>query len=321
MLATPLVINVLRGDDIESRHEVDVVVVDRHGSVVEAWGEGERLVMPRSSAKPIQASALIATGAAAAFEVDQIELALACASHNGEEAQVERVLAWLNRIGLGPEDLECGQQYPGYQPAMVELVASGRPVGPEHNNCSGKHAGFLSVCRHEDLPTAGYIDPGHPLQRDHVTPVMEEICRFDSGDQTPSIDGCGIPVWQMPLVNLARGWAGLTEAGPGRQLLEAMMAAPYFVAGTERASTRFMTDPLRPVAAKVGAEGVYCAALPDDGVAVAMKARDGAARAAEVAMEHVLVGLGAVEATAHLLHNWAGTVVGSVAVEISGATP
>ncbi len=313
-MAGPLIVDVLRGDRVESRHEVDAVVVDRDGAVVGSWGDVDRPVMPRSSAKPLQAVPLVATGAADAFDVDDAELALACASHNGERAHVERVEAWLNRLSLGAGDLECGPQYPGFEPAMVELVESGRSAGPEHNNCSGKHTGFLSVCRQLDLPTAGYIRPDHPLQSDHITPVMEELCGFSAGDQTPAIDGCGIPVWEIPLADLARGWSHLTNVGAGRRLLGAMMAEPWFVAGTERSSTRFMTGPLKPVAAKAGAEGVYCAVLTDDATAVALKVRDGAGRAAEVALEHILVDLDAVKPSGHRLHNWAGTFVGSVRV-------
>lgn len=313
-MAEPLIVNVYRGEQIESRHEVDAVVVDRDGGIVDVWGETDRLVMPRSSAKPIQAVPLVDSGAADAFGADQVELALACASHNGESAQVDRVRSWLARSSLGAEDLECGPQYPGFQPALIDLVSTGGSVGPEHNNCSGKHAGFLTVCVHLNLPTAGYIKPDHPLQRNLVTPVLEDYCRFDAAGQTPAIDGCGIPVWEIPLVDLARGWARLTDPGPGLRLLTAMTAEPYFVAGTDRSCTRFMTDPIKPVAAKVGAEGVYCAALIDEGTAIALKVRDGAFRAGEAAMEHVLVELGAVAATAYPLHNHAGTPVGSLRV-------
>ncbi len=270
--------------------------------------------MPRSSAKPIQAIPLIASGAAAAFDVDDAELALACASHNGEQGHVDRVLDWLRRLSLSAADLECGPQHPVFEPAFVELVAAGRPAGNEHNNCSGKHTGFLTVCRHLDLPTATYIRPDHPIQRDHVTPAMEALCRFDASAQQPAIDGCGIPVWEIPLVDLARGWARLTDPGPGSTLLNAMIAEPWYVAGSDRSSTRFMTDARTPVAAKAGAEGVYCAALLDDGTAIALKVRDGAARAADAAMEHILAGLGAIDAVHHPLHNRAGTVVGSIGV-------
>ncbi len=313
-MSGPLVVNVHRGDRVESRHEVDAVVVDEAGSIIESWGDAGRAVMPRSTAKPLQAVPLLASGAAGEFGVDEVELALACASHNGEPGHVERVVAWLDRLSLGPDDLECGPQYPVYEPAFVDLVASGGEAGPEHNNCSGKHAGFLTVCRRLDLPTAGYIQPEHPLQRDHVTPAMEELCCFDAEAQNPLIDGCGIPVWEIPLSDLSRGWSRLADSAEGSILLNAMIAEPWFVAGSDRSSTRFMTDALQPVAAKAGAEGVFCAVLVDTRTAIALKARDGAGRAADAAMEHVLAVLGAVTAIDHPVHNRAGTVVGSIEV-------
>jgi len=313
-LAPPLFVDIRRGDHVESRHEVDAVVVDHQGSIVGSWGEADRPVMPRSSAKPLQAVPLVDTGAAVAFGVDDADLALACASHNGEQGHVDRVLVWLDRLALGAGDLECGPQYPVHESAFVDLVASGGVAGPEHNNCSGKHTGFLAVCRHLDLPTAGYIKPDHPLQRKHVTPTMEELCRFDARAQNPSIDGCGIPVWQIPLADLARGWSRLADTAVGSTLLDAMIAEPWFVAGSDRSSTRFMTDALEPVAAKAGAEGVYCAVLVDNRTAIALKVRDGAARAADAAMEYLLAGLGAVAAVDHPLHNRAGTLVGSIEV-------
>jgi L-asparaginase II len=309
-----LTVDILRGLDVESRHLVDAVVVDVDGTVVETWGDRDRLIMPRSTAKPIQALPLIETGASAAFELDEAELALACASHNGEKAQVDKVLAWLHRLELSVDHLECGDQPPILEEALIDLIANGGRPGPEHNNCSGKHTGFLTVCRHLDLPTAGYIEPSHPLQTGHITPALSQACRVDLSRQQPSIDGCGIPVWRIPLVNLAAGWARLTRPGAGSKLLAAMMAEPFFVAGTDRSSTVLMTDPLRPIAVKGGAEGVFCGAVIDDGLGITLKVRDGAGRAADVAMTHILTRLGAVTERSYPLTNWAGTEVGSMRV-------
>ena len=314
MARAPLTVDVLRGREVESRHLVDAVIVDADGSVVDAWGDTDRLVMPRSAAKPIQALPLVESGAAAHFQLDDIELALACASHNGEEAQVDRVVAWLNRVGSTPADLECGPQMPSFEPAAVTLMTSGRKPGPEHNNCSGKHSGFLTLCLYFELPTEGYIGPDHPLQANHVTPALSEICAVDLVGQAPGIDGCGIPVWNVPMTNLAMGWARLTKPGAGRKLLEAMMAEPYFVAGTDRSSTDIMSKTVRPAAVKGGAEGVFCGAVIDDGIGIALKVRDGAGRAAGVAIEHILDTLGVVTEGAHRLTNWAGTEVGELLV-------
>ncbi len=325
-----MIIDVLRGGLVESRHEVDAVVVsvagpDGPANVVEAHGDSTRSVMPRSAIKPIQALPLVSSGAADAFELDQVELALACASHNGERAHVDRVTDWLERLGLSAADLECGPQWPVFEPAADELKAAGKDRGAEHNNCSGKHAGFLSVCLHNDLDPRGYIGPEHPLQRDHVTTATEELCQVSLGDQTPAADGCGIPVWSVPLESLAAGWARLAASDDGGRIIDAMMAEPFYVAGTERACTEFMSDAIRPLAVKVGAEGVYCGVVPpmqpgqsgsfagtEDYIGIALKARDGAFRAAEVAMAALLERLGALAHREWPLHNHAGRLVGEL---------
>lgn len=311
---------------MESSHAVDaaVVTVDDSSAAADTVlvsGDGDRLVMPRSAIKPIQAVPLVTSGAADAFNVSQAELALACASHNAEPAHVERVLAWLERIGFSPDTLECGPQRPVFEPAADQMVLDGEDPGRQHNNCSGKHTGFLAVCAHLDIDPAGYLNADHPLQRDWVTPAIEEFCQTSVQGQQPGVDGCGIPVWSVPLRSLAAGWARLAHTDQGRRIFAAMMAEPFFVAGTGRSCTDFMTRATRPVAAKVGAEGVYCAVIPSgpgDGSAlgVAVKASDGARRAAEVAMAALLERFGVLEPTQWPLENLAGVQVGQmVAVE------
>ncbi len=324
--ASPLAVEVLRGDRVESSHLVDAVVMawaDDGPEVVEAWGDPDRLIMARSAAKPLQAMPLITTGAAKVFGLNDVELALACASHNGEKAQVDRVDAWVHRIGCTVADLECGSQHPSPDWAKAELWASGAKSTALHNNCSGKHTGFLTVCRHLGIDPAGYHAFAHPLQADHVTPAVAELCAVDVSDQAPAIDGCGIPVWSMPLRALARGWLALSRHRAGRILLRAMVDQPYFVAGTDRACTRIMSTIMSeaavPVAVKVGAEGVYGAVVlgPDGdraGPAVAVKVHDGATRAAEVAVEWILHRLGVHEPGPHRITNHAGTEVGAMQV-------
>ena len=322
----PLTVEVLRGDRVESSHQIDAVVVswgDDGPGVVETWGDPDRAVMARSAAKPLQALPLITTGAAKAFELDDVELALACASHNGEAVQVERINAWLQRIGCTADDLECGPQNPSPDRAKAELWASGTAATALHNNCSGKHAGFLTVCRHLGVDPAGYLAPGHPLQSEQITPSVAELCEVDLSDQRPAIDGCGIPAWSMPLRALARGWLELARHQGGRILLRAMVEQPYFVAGTDRACTRIMStiggEASTPVAVKVGAEGVYGAVVlgadaESAGPAVALQVRDGATRAAEMAVEWVLHWLGVHESGLRRITNHAGTDVGAMRV-------
>ncbi len=316
--APPLDVCVTRGDRVESRHEVDAVVVDASGAVVRCWGDPGRPVLPRSAAKPLQALPLVATGAADAFGLGDVDLALACASHDGEPAHVAAVEAWLDRIGLDVGALACGTHAPLHEASAASMVAEGLEPTAAHNNCSGKHAGFLTVCRHLGLPVEGYLAPDHPLQADHVTPALAGACGIDLGGQVPSIDGCGIPVWAVPLDRLAAGWVGLGTAEPtgaAARLLAAMRAEPFHVAGSERACTRLIASCTGGTVVKTGAEGVFCAVVPDDGLAVALKVRDGARRAAEAAVEWVLADLGRYPGeVGEVLVNRAGTPVGEVRV-------
>lgn len=317
-----LTVEVLRGERVESSHLVDAVVVawaDGDLDPIGIWGDPDRSVMARSAAKPLQALPLISTGAADAFGLDDVELALACASHNGEAVQVERIDGWLHRIGCTVADLECGPQSPGPDWAKRGLWATSAKATALHNNCSGKHAGFLTVCRQLGIAAAGYSGPEHPLQAEYVTPAVAELCDVDVSGQTPAIDGCGIPVWSMPLRALARGWLELARNDSGRVLLRAMVNQPYFVAGTDRACSTIMGEASEAVAVKVGAEGVYCAVVLGDGAstsgpAVALKVRDGASRAAEVAIAWILRGLGLYEPEPHRVTNHAGTEVGAIRV-------
>lgn len=299
--ANPLVVEVTRGGMVESRHRAAVAVVDPDGAVVRGWGDIDRPVYGRSAIKPLQALPLLETGAADRFALSAAEIALACASHSCEPRHVAAVGAWLARIGLSADDLECGSHLPSEDQAMKAVVRSGVPLTGLYNNCSGKHAGFLTTARHLGEPTRGYIRFEHPVQQ-RILGTLEQVCGLDLRDAPRGIDGCGIPVIGIPLGNLALGMARLADpdglpparAAAARRILAAMCAEPFMVAGTGRFCTVLM-EALGPKAAvKTGAEGVYCAALPELGLGVALKVDDGAGRAAEVAMGAVLVHLGVI---------------------------
>ena len=315
---SPLIVEVTRGDRIESWHEVDAVVVDPLGRLVGSWGEPHRAVLPRSALKPIQALPLVDTGAADAFGLTDTELALACASHQGEHKHEEAVTAWLSRLPGGTNSLACGAHLPLSEEAGQALATSGRPPTAVHNNCSGKHAGFLTVIAHLGFEVDGYLDPEHPLHVDHVTPAIEQNCGVDLAAVRPGIDGCGIPVWPVALDRLANGWAALGESTAGsssHRLLSAMRAEPFMVAGTGRACTRFIGTATGGTVAKAGAEGVFCAVVPDEHIGLALKARDGGARAAEAATTWLLANLGHLDAEpSQMLLNRAGRPVGEVRV-------
>ena len=314
-MASALIVEVLRGTEVESVHEVDVAAVDADGRLAWSRGEATRSVLPRSALKPVQAVPLARTGLLDNDPLADRRLALACASHGGEPGHVAAVDAWLAELGLDRARLECGAHAPMHRASADALVAAGESPSPLHNNCSGKHVGFLAVCRHADIESTGYLSPAHLLQTRHLTPVVEEFCGVSLDDEIPGIDGCGIPVWAMPLDRLAAGWAALGRSDEGRRLHAAMVAEPFMVAGTGRACTRLMEAGEGRLAVKTGAEGVYCGIALESGAAIALKARDGATRASEMAIEWALAELGVTDPPEpKVLRNWSGTEVGVIRV-------
>jgi L-asparaginase II len=322
----PVAVLVRRGARVESEHRVAYAVADSGGRLLGGAGDLDREIFPRSAIKPLQALALVESGAGDRFAVSERELALACASHSGEPEHVRLVQGWLARLGLDPSALECGVHPPLHGPSAQRLAAAGRPPERIHNNCSGKHAGMITVARHLGAPIAGYSRPDHPVQR-----LIADILRDMTGLAAlpaPAIDGCGVPTWPVPLGRLATALARFAHpvALPTRRaeacarLQAAIMARPPLVVGTDRACTEIMT--LAPqVLVKTGAEGVYAACLPERRLGLVLKVEDGAGRAAVVALLALLRALGALDAKAAAalagrmqpeLRNHAGVVVGRV---------
>lgn len=297
--ASPIVVEVTRGDMVESRHHAAVAVVDIAGSVVLRAGDIQHAVYARSAIKPLQALALVESGSADSFAVTEPEIALACASHNGEPRHTATVRAWLDRVGFSEADLECGAHAPRLSAAAAELVRAGKEPSALHNNCSGKHAGFLTLARHTGAPLPGYVRYDHPVQQ-RVLGILEHMTGLDLGDAPRGIDGCGIPVIAIPLGNIALAMARLAKPddqpeprqAAAERIRAAMAAEPFLVAGTDRFDTRVIEATGGRALIKTGAEGVFCAMLPETGLGVALKVADGAQRAAEVAMAHVLIRLG-----------------------------
>lgn len=286
----PVTIEVRRGDLVESRHRVALAVVDADGAVVECHGDIAAPIYPRSAIKLLQALPLVESGAADAFNLAGAELALAAASHSGEPIHTDTVRAWLGRIGLGPGDLECGAHWPQDLGAQIGLARSGEGPSALHNNCSGKHTGFLTTCRHLGEATAGYIAADHPAQRRAVA-VFEAMCALDLSRAPRAIDGCGLPQIGIPLPALAYAMArfgapqGLApvRAEACRRILAAIVAHPVMIAGQTRVCTRLNALARGRAVVKGGAEGVYMGTIPERGLGFAVKVEDGAGRAAEVA--------------------------------------
>jgi len=322
----PVAVLVRRGARVESQHRVAYAVADGDGRLLAAAGDVEREVFPRSAIKPLQALALVESGAADRFAVSERELALACASHSGEPEHIALVRAWLARLGVDPAAFECGAHPPLHTPSAQRLAAARRPPERVHNNCSGKHAGMITIARHLGAPIAGYSRADHPVQR----LIGEVLCDLAglAALPAPAIDGCGVPTWPIPINRLATALArfahpvGLpaTRADACARLQAAMLAHPHLVAGTDRACTEIMT--VAPdVLVKTGAEGVYAACLLKRRLGLVLKVEDGAGRAAPVALLALLRALGALDAKAAAalagrmqpeLRNHAGVVVGRI---------
>ena len=324
----PVLVEVLRGAAVESRHRGAVCVADADGGAVMEIGDVDRPVFPRSAVKAIQALPLVESGAADAFGFGPRELALACASHSGEEEHAALAAAMLARAGLKASALECGAHWPMRQEAALELAGSGGQPSALQNNCSGKHAGFLCTCRHLGIGHHGYVGVGHPAQQ-AVREAMEAVTGAVHAVDACGTDGCSIPTYAVPLKSLARGFARMatgTGLGPeraraARRLLDACMAEPFLVAGTGRLDTRLMRAAGGRVMVKTGAEGVYCGAVPELGLGIAIKCDDGAGRAAEVMVAAVLQKLLATDAALSdalgamarpVLENWNGIAVGAL---------
>jgi L-asparaginase II len=331
----PVLVEVMRGDTIESTHRGAVAVLDADGAVLAALGEIERPIFPRSAVKVLQALPLVASGAADRLGLGDTELAIACASHNGEAIHAQTAAAMLAKAGLDPAALECGTHWPYLDTATRALAAQGREPSALNNNCSGKHAGFLCLAcaLHGGVDlrqyVRGYVKPEHPVMRE-VTAALQATTGYDLSTAPRGTDGCSIPTYAVPLRHLARAFArvgtgtGLSDghAQAAKRLRAAVAAAPFMVTGTGRFDTRVMERLGVKVFCKVGAEGVFCAALPERGLGVAIKVDDGNnARACEVAMAAVieaLVDLDDAQATFMrtlselTLSNWNGIEVGQL---------
>ena len=282
MNANPILAEQTRGGFVENRHRGAFVVCDARGRVVAAAGDIDRPVFPRSAIKSIQALAIFTTGAVEKFAITNEELALACASHHGEDVHVSGVTAFLSQVGLAAADLECGAHQPSNAAAREALRAEHLEPSALHNNCSGKHSGMLSVALALGAPTAGYVGLEHPVQAE-VRRVIEAVVGTPLSVDRCGIDGCSIPTWAAPLSGFARGFArmatgeGLLEemASGARRLFDAATTHPRLVAGTGHFDTLVMEAFGGGVMQKGGAEGVQCGALRDRGLGYAIKVDDG----------------------------------------------
>jgi L-asparaginase II len=277
---------VVRSGWTESVHTGHAVLVDPDGAVTAAWGSPAEPCLPRSCNKPLQAAGMLEAG----LDLDGEHLALASASHSGEPRHLDGVRAMLADGGLTEADLANAPALPYAPAAQVAWIRAGGGPSSLSQNCSGKHAAMLRTARALVVPTVGYLDPEHPVQRAAIAGI-ERL----SGERIAGIgvDGCGAPVVAITLVGLARAFSRLVQApsgSSGARVAAAMAGNPYFVGGSDRDVTRFM-QALPGAIAKDGAEAVHAFAL-QDGRAGALKVADGSERARAAVVVALLRQLG-----------------------------
>ena len=282
-------VEVKRGSITESRHRGYIVAVEPDGNIVASLGDPRYVTFLRSSAKPFQALPLLLTGAADHFGFTDREVALACASHNGEPIHTEIAASMLKKIGLGPEALKCGVHEPYSAEAAAELRARGEEPNVLHNNCSGKHIGMLAVALHIGAPIENYDSPESPVQK-AIADVVSEFTGVPVTDMAVGTDGCGAPIFGITMRAMALAYARLVSPPTNfdqatrdacERIVRVMTTYPELIGGTsQRLDTEVMRAARGRVVSKVGAEGVYTAGVKPceewpRGLGVALKIEDG----------------------------------------------
>jgi L-asparaginase II len=328
-MINPVLVETVRGGIVDLRHRGAVAVSDADGRLVWSTGDVERPVYPRSAVKLFQALPLVESGAADRYGLSDEQLALACSSHSAEDRHVETAEAMLAAAGLGEPDLACGGHWPLFsQKQFIDFVRGGKTPNHLHNNCSGKHAGFLCAACHQEMELSGYEKPEHELQR-QVKAAQEDMAGYRLGDGAGAVDGCSIPAYAFPLRALAHGFAraatgqrlGEERARAAKRLMDACIANSWYTAGTDRFCTHVIEAGGGAIYAKTGADGVYVAALPEAGLGIALKCDDGSGPASQMMLATVLLRLlGHDDAmrvrleplTRKVLKNWNGIEVAEV---------
>lgn len=298
MDANPVLVELTRGNWVENRHRGAFIVVDAAGRVIASAGDTSRPVFPRSAVKSMQALAMVTSGAIDKFGLRDEELALACASHQGEDVHVSGVTGFLSHVGLDQSALECGAHAPTNAIAREALRASGLAPSPLHNNCSGKHSGMLSVALALGVPTEGYVEREHPVQV-QVRRAIETVIGATLSVDHCGRDGCSIPTWAAPIAAWAQGFARMATgeglpadlASAATRIFDAATRHPRLVSGTGQLDTLVMEAFGGRVMQKGGAEGVQCGAIRDKGWGYALKCDDGNMAASHVMVANLLLAL------------------------------
>ncbi|UJW85477.1 asparaginase [Devosia sp. SL43] len=320
MDANPVLAETVRGNWVENLHRGAYAVVDAEGTIIASAGDIERAIFPRSAIKSMQALPIFARHADEQFHHTSEELALACASHHGEDVHVNTAAGLLSRLGLSVADLECGAHQPTNNAAREALRAVGAEPSALHNNCSGKHSGMLSVAVAMGIPTAGYVGREHEVQK-QVRAAVEAVIGEPLTEGKCGTDGCSIPTFAAPLRAFAYGFARMAtgkgiapELGTAaRRLFDAATSHPHLVAGTGHADTLIMQAFNGRLMQKVGAEGVQCGAIRDKGWGYALKCDDGNIAASQAMLAGLLLKIADPdEAQRAVLQKWATQPINNV---------
>ncbi|MZQ81693.1 asparaginase [Paenibacillus sp. 5J-6] len=322
------IVRVYRGNITESIHRVHLAVVNTKGSLLHSAGDPQLLTFARSTAKLIQALPVIESGAAEHFGLGDAEIALCCASHNGEAEHVNAAQGILGKLGFHHEHLQCGAHEPYHAPTAQAMRERGEAPTTLHNNCSGKHSGMLALCAHLGASPDTYMSLQHPVQQ----LMLDAVCAMSDIPKSQmelGVDGCGVPVFGMPINHLALAFArlGSPEALPElranacQRIVAAVRKYPQYLAGSDRFDTQLIEVTQGRIIGKMGAEGIFALTVPDKGLGLVLKIEDGNQRALYPAVIEALKQLDLLSAAevsqlaafhTPTVHNWQGTEVGII---------
>jgi len=327
-MSDQLFVEVTRSNVVESRHFGSAVVCDYKGNVIHSWGDIKKLMFPRSALKPLLAVELVKSGASEHYELTDAQISLASASHQGEPMHQKLVNAWLDRLGLSEDHLACGADLPSDMKSAHKLLTAGLHGCRAHHNCSGKHTGFLTIAQYLGMPLDNYHLVDHPLQRLSLE-GLSELAGTTFQEYPMGIDGCGFPAPTMPLVKLGVMVACFSKpidlashyAEAILRVQQAIIREPLYAAGHGTVVSELNQVTRGAVLAKTGAEGVITAALPDQGLGIALKISDGSSRARSTALLEILIFLGVLNEAEKMqlqsfinpqIENSRGLVVGEI---------
>lgn len=325
----PLIVEVLRGPIVESLHQVMAVVVNEVGSMTQYWGNPQFLTVPRSAIKMLQALPLIESGAADHYGLDERHIALACGSHRGEKEHLAALQEWAEKVGIKESELVCAPHLPYDEASAHEMIRRHHAPTAFCNNCAGKHLAIITTCKHLNEDPTGYEKYEHVAQK-RLRKVLTETMKVDHAKVSLGVDGCGIPSYGVPLLSMAQGMASLINSkeaplrkAAAERVLRAVRNQPFYTSGSDNFATAVIEKTQGRCIVKGGAEGVYCVVMPEKRIAFAVKAADGAGRAAQMVTASLLLNLGGMTAeefkslskfTQPSVSNWKGDVVGQIRI-------